>query len=501
MADTNDILNQVKKLWNNLGAGQKVAAGGVTLLVFAGILAAAIFGGNPDYKQLIGQVAPKDLSGILSQLEDVGISDYKIIAGTAIHVKSGDYELGSKTLYMSGTLPSKGVDEDTSSFLPSTTGLSSEERTHTRMRGAEKRLQKTLRGLGFIERATITITAKKRRYFRGGKEAAKASVIVKSRGVLSKSQIETIAHVVSSGVPSLSADAVHISNTMGMVLKKPSPDGETRGQEARLAYKAQLEQNKTMKAQETLDLVYGPNKVLVALDVNLDWTRSNVIQKKFDTEGKVVKEKKTTESSKPAGASNSGGPVSNTATANGGKKEKSAVYKDSTKMETADYGFTESKVVTLGGSITRMTASVFVDESLSDSKDELLQTVATAIGLDESRGDKIQIMMAKMAAPTEIDNDSDVEAVATNEKIQFYIEKGIYLIIGLVFVFFALRTVKKAQADLRNVLEASLEEEKKEDPVAPLTLEESVLESAVGDTDLAGRSLRRWLYEGAEVAE
>ncbi len=226
---------------------------------------------------------------------------------------------------------------------------------------------------------------------------------------------------------------------------------------------------------------------------------TNTTEKKYDVEGKIVREKTVQESSKPGASSSQGGAPGVNAVNNQQRGGASNMAKESTKKEMNDYGFKESTLINLGGTITRMTASVLVDESLSDMKDELMETVAGAIGIDKTRGDTIKVTTAKMVATEEIDLESEAQAVETRETIMFYVEKGTYVILGLAFVFFAMRTIRKAQQDLRQVLEASLEEEEKEAPVQPLTLEESVLETAAGDTELAGRSLRRWLYEGAEV--
>ncbi len=500
MAEANDILKQVKNVWANLGSGQKVAAAGVTMMVFAAILAAALLGGNPDYKQLITKVAPKDISGIISQLEDIGIMDYKIVAGSAIHVKSDDYELARSTLYQSGTLPDKGTDgEDDGLFAGG--GMSREARIHARNLKTQKRLAKSIQTLGYIEWATVTITAKKRVFFDRGNEKAKAMVTVKTKGELSKEQIRTIAYMVSSGVESLSADAVAISTSEGWVLKAPTTDESALGQESRLAHKKQLEKSTQMAAQSLLDRVYGRNKVQIAVNFSLDWTRSNVTEKKFDTAGKIVREKSITESSKPAGGSANGGKPGNANLQKDGKSSKTAISKDSTKMEKNDYGYKQTSTVDLGGKVVRMTASVFIDESLRSVKAELERTVSAAIGIDPERGDIIEVTVAKMPEVVPIEKPDEVVSQETKETVMFYVEKTSYVLLGLAFIFFALKTIKKAQADLRAVLETSMEEENREEPVAPLTLEESVLETASSDADLAGRSLRKWLYEGSGASE
>ena len=503
MAEANDILKQVKNVWINLGSGQKVAAGGITFLVFMGILAAAFLGGSPDYKQLVTQVAPKDLPGILSQLDDAGISDYKIIPSSkSIHVKSSDYDEARNMLYRSGMLKGESGDDESGGMFGSGGGMNREERNRNWNLSTEKRLAKRLESLGYIDKATVTITGKKKVYYKSGKEQAKAMVMVKIHDDYSKDQVKTIAYMVANGVESLSADAVTVSDFYGQILKKPSKGDDTEDQESRLAYQSQLEQQKIAKVQGLLDKVYGRDKVYLVLDVSLDWTRSNKIEKKFDTEGKVVREKTTQESTKPVGSNRNGGAPGSNAVEKGGAGAGATIAKELTKKESADFGFTESKVVTMGGAITRMTASVFIDESLGDQKDELKQTVAGAIGIDLARGDKIDVSVQTIAGPQEIATEPESGGIGSNpDMMMFYVRNGIYVFLGLIFIFFALRTIKKAQADLRSVLEASLEEEQKTEPVAPLTLEETVLETATRDADLAGRSLKRWLYEGAGAAE
>jgi flagellar biosynthesis/type III secretory pathway M-ring protein FliF/YscJ len=157
---------------------------------------------------------------------------------------------------------------------------------------------------------------------------------------------------------------------------------------------------------------------------------------------------------------------------------------------------TESQKVKVGPELKRMTAAILLDQSLEDKKDEISKIVGAAIGFDQSRGDEISVMVMEMAALPEPAFEVEDGGSTTSVTLFTWIERGLWALVGLAFLFFALRTVKKAQAGLRDVLEASLEDEQPVEAVKPITLEETVLDTAMQDTELAGRSLRRWLYEG-----
>ena len=74
-------------------------------------------------------------------------------------------------------------------------------------------------------------------------------------------------------------------------------------------------------------------------------------------------------------------------------------------------------------------------------------------------------------------------------------EYALYTLLGILFLVFALRTIRRAKSSLREILEVSLDDEQTKKVEIPKTLEESVVDAAVADTELAGRTLRRWLYE------
>ena len=239
-------------------------------------------------------------------------------------------------------------------------------------------------------------------------------------------------------------------------------------------------------------------KVVVRVAVDMDWTRQQISEKAYDPEG-VRTEKSLTESVKETPAI-AGGNASGQATQNGGNSAGGNGFRNKVTTERSEYGVTEKQMVKVGPELKRMTVAILIDESLAEKKAEVEKIVAAAIGLDASRGDEISTMIHTFAELPATEFETGEPSGSPAAGLITWIERGVWALVGLIFLFFALRTVKKAQAGLRDVLQASLEEEAPIEPPKPITLEETVLETAMQDTELAGRSLRRWLYEGATEA-
>jgi len=503
--ETNDMMQQLREIWSKLSLGQKTGAVVICIAVFGGILIVTTMAGDPEYRQLVSDLSPKELEAVVSRFSADGIQKYKIIGMGTILVDIDELEDARRSLAQGGLLGASS-DDTAEEGLFGGTALNSRDLSLREARKAERRLEKILVGtFEFVDHAKITITPAVRSYYKSGKKPAKAAVVVKSRGVLGRNQIESIANTVASAVENLSPDNIAISDTRGVLLRSPrvgSGKGNDGDRGADLEYQTQLEAQKTLQAQDLMDRSFGPGKIRVQVSVNLDWKRQQIKKMEFDPDSAVTvdREKMEKKTQRPSRAP--GGAPGNSALNNGSNSTSAALGRDesSTVKESKKFNTTESQIVEMGGRILRMTVSAIVDESLKDQVSQIGKVIANAVGLDEKgRGDTIEIIATKLEIPEIEDITESIEAAEKQEKIMAWAQIGIYAFLGLAFLFFSLRTIKRAQASLKEVLESSMDEEKEEEPVAPPTLEEQILEKAKRDSELAGRTLRRWLYEGAEA--
>lgn len=501
MAEATDILSQIRNIWSNLGGGQKAGAIAVTVLVFGGVLAASLLGGKTEYRQIAAGLTPAEVSSLVTQLENEGFTDYKILAdGSTVLVSTEQIDQARNALSRSGSLPTgKTAEESTGLF--GNTAMNSREVSLANARRQEKRLATILAGFDYVEFANVTITPAVDKYWKKGDKPAKASVVVKPRMALSEHQIQSIAHTIASGVENLRADDVAISDTNGIVLRAPMAGGMGGGLARSLQTQAEMEAQREMAVQGMLDLAFGAHKVLVTVSLELDWTKQNVRQKTYDPESKVTRHRSKTETSKSRASRVPGGRPGSTDTINTSESNLPSGSADtsSTTEEMADYGSTESESVRLGGEIKRMGVGVVLDQSLADKRDEIADMIKASVNFDQERNDTLQVTVTEIAGPGETENLDELMAEAeSRDQIMVYAEFGLYSLLGIAFLFFTLRTIKKAKKSLHEVLETSLVEESEAiEPPQPKSLEETVLEAVQKDSELAGKSLRRWLYEGA----
>ncbi|MEE9391623.1 MAG: flagellar M-ring protein FliF C-terminal domain-containing protein [Planctomycetota bacterium] len=496
MESTNDVLGQIKTIWGRFSGGQKIGVGAAVAAAFAGVLMATIWAGQPDYRNLGLELSAKEAGVAIGRLDEEGI-DYKVMAdGSTILIETSDLEQARRLLAKDG-LSGAGAKEDGSGMFSSGNTINRRQQTWSNARNTEKRVSATLVNFDYIEFAHVHITPLRERYYKQGRRPAKASVQVKLRGTLSDHQIQSITHTVAQAVDGLNPDHVTIQDTHGIVLKQPN-QGELQGMKKNLLkHQEAIEFAKANRAQQQLDFVFGPGKTHVTVDVEIDSTRSQTRQTKYNPKSGITRHKEKNEKSSTSPRRVPGGlPVGSRSPANGSGGGGDAVDKTVSVTETKDFDRTETELVKMGGAIKRLSAAVFIDESLSSHEESIRKTLAAAVGIDESRGDSIALHIAAIVGVPETNFEEERSAAESQATVFAYAEYGIFGLLGALFLFFSLRTIKKAKASLQDVLQSSLDEEEasRPKPKAP-ELENVVLKAVNENSALAGRSLKRWLYE------
>ena len=151
-----------------------------------------------------------------------------------------------------------------------------------------------------------------------------------------------------------------------------------------------------------LEKPYGPGRVKAVVRVELDFdkkqeSRRNVFTLPEKNHGPIQSEQNTEESyTGPAG--NTGGVPGTTTNipgylVNTGTGNENATYDRSDNVTNYDNSTHESSTVETQGKIKRLTATVLIDGTLEQPEiDNWRGAVATAIGADDERGDRISIM-------------------------------------------------------------------------------------------------------------
>jgi len=328
-------------------------------------------------------------------------------------------------------------------------------------RALQGELARTVASLNPVQSARVHLALPEKRLFKNQQQPATASVIVNLRpGLrLSESQIQGIIYLVSGSVEGLDPEHVTIIDQNGNVLTKTGDKGILGSMSPdMLEYQLQVEKTMEERAQSLLNTALGPKNAMVRVAANLDFARVEKTEETFDPEEPVIRSEQINEEKSgsqivggvPGVQSNLQGPGSATA---------GATPPSSSLQKTTNYEISKvvSKTVNPVGTVKNISVSVLVadkivpatkkepEKTVPRSKKELdsLKTmIASALGLDPARGDKIEITSMPFTGPA---INSEGEAVSENILYQYmpFIRYGVIFLGGLLVYFLIIRPIIK----------------------------------------------------------
>ena len=250
----------------------------------------------------------------------------------------------------------------------------------------------------------------------------RASVVLKFKGSrrLGKSEIDAISHLVVTSVPGLEMKNVTIVDTVGRALKIGSSEeslnySNSKNEEIRVAEEARLRK----VIVELLESTIGPGKIKaqVALDMNFDITFTN--SELYDPDGAVVRSVQTTDETERSPVSNSSGTdasVANNIPGGGGSNNSGNMFSIIEKSDqTTNYEISKTikNHISESGIINKMSIGILVDGNYKinqetgeseyiprtqEDLDKISNLVKVAVGFDEDRSDKIEVINMKFSS-------------------------------------------------------------------------------------------------------
>lgn len=260
-------------------------------------------------------------------------------------------------------------------------------------RALQGELTRTILAIDEVQDARVHLALPDQTLFRKDGPKAKASVTVSLKGgqSLHAEQVAGIQRLIAASVPEIKAEDVTVLDQHGVVLSRAG------GEEAALAggqldARQDLEGHLTRKATRLLDQMFKPGDAMVAIDVVLNHDQSRITTEEVlgtpqaergsHPAGTIVRERTITK--EPPGDSNGAGTASQ-------------VMTQETDYQT---GKRVAQTVSQGGQIAHLNVAVVVKRPLGDAElARVRQLLATAVGLQPSRGDAIAVhSMADLGA-------------------------------------------------------------------------------------------------------
>jgi len=460
------LFAQLRDIWNQLGASQRISVAAATFVLVAGLTAMAVWSSRTDYGLLYGGLSDSEASKVITALDDAKVP-YKVGAGGGSILVPQD-KVYTMRMQLAGRGIPQGEGVGFEIFDKPNFGISDFVQRANYVRAVQGELARTIGQINEVESARVMIVLPENRLLLDKDKYPTASVFVRVRGnsQLAPQAINSIRFLVANSVEGLKPNHVSVVDNLGNVLSENADDDSMAGlTSSQLAARRNLEQYLAKKAQDMLEKVLGPGQAIVRVSAEINYDTMTSTQEKFDPDGQVVrtqtKNDESTDSSTTSAGSSPVGISANTSTSTNTQTAASAPVNNSNNHKTTstmeyEIGKTTSSQIQAAGGIKRLSAAVTVaaqmDGTGADRKPvtrtpeqlaKLRSIVISAVGVDSTRGDAITLeeMPFNDQFATEITHDLDQQ-----QQHEFWWNQArnlVYPALGLVALVVLLRLFKQ----------------------------------------------------------
>lgn len=443
---------------------------GIMRLAVMGSVVAALVGffimissriSEPDMALLYADLDPADGGQIVSRLETMSIPIELRGGGTQIYVPSDKVARVRMEMAEAG-LPSGGSIGyeifDRSDVLGSTSFV----QDINRVRALEGELSRSIRTITNVSSARVHLVIPKRELFSRDFQQPSASVVLRMRGGrLTPSQVVAVQHLVAAGVAGLSPGHISIIDERGTLLSR-GEDGDDGALVHGLEEAKQGYENRMARTVEALlERSLGAGKVRAEVNVVLDRNRTTENSELYDPDGQVVRSSQSTEESGQSNEAAGTGGATVTANIPGGQAAGSDGNSSETTRTDEIVNYEISKTIRSNvkeaGAISRVSVAVLVDGTYTTAEDgtktyaprpqeeldQLTRLVRSAVGYDEERGDKLEVINMQFAEPAEFEftDATDWFMGFSRHDVMRFVESVVLAVIALLALLFGVRPI------------------------------------------------------------
>jgi flagellar M-ring protein FliF len=448
----------------------------VALLVFALVYTLI---NAPSYRPIMTGVTETDQQGVYEALK-AGEFKPVIDAGSGqITVPSTRYHeariyLASKGLPKTAVT---GLDALKDQSAMTTSQFMEQVRYNSAM---EQELARSIQQIETIQTARVHLATTKPSVFVRDRTPPKASIVVTPQAgrTVSAMQVQAIVHLVASSVPMLTAENVAVVDNFGKLLTDAESDASMGMNAGQTKHKQAMEDLYRQRVIQILAPIVGDANVRSQVNLNLDYSQTEVTVEDYDTGGKGPKTRSEVNSedrNSSKEAAGIPGTLSNTAPAapttslntaaptSNASDERNTIATRSTRNYEIDRSVRHTKSAT--GGVQRLSVAVVINERApiaqpkndkgedqpakpnpytQEELDRMQELVRGVVGFDEARKDVVSVVQAKFEP--EVPMDLSIpwhkdDSVLTNIKTGF---------LGLMFVAFLMVVVRPVVMHMMN---------------------------------------------------
>lgn len=461
------FLAELKKIFQDLSLSQRLVIGVAMLglLVFMGCL--FMWSSKVDMQMLYGRLGPKDMSEVVSTLEQLNVP-YKIEgAGASIFVPADRVYALRMQLAGQGVPSGEGVGFEI--FDQNNFGISDFVQRTNYTRAVQGELARTIMQLKHVRSARVMIVIPENRLLAESKKiTATASVFVDTGGVkIHEEAVSSIRFLVANAVQGLSLEDVAVVDNNGNVLSENlKSDTSVGGLPSQIRYRQSLEEYYAKKIESLLEKVAGVGNIVAKVAVDIDSDASKITEERFDPEGQVVRNQTITEDlnstkeNKPSqivslqAGPNAGSPRDEGGAINvteGSKKNKNIAYEISRST---------TEMIRNPGAIKEISAAVFIAKRYKEEGDKnieiprtqeelrmLQKMVANILGIKDDSLERVSIQEADF---TNTYKPMDISWLDKGEKIVDLSKPLVASLSALIIFFIFLKMLKKYKPEFKS---------------------------------------------------
>jgi flagellar M-ring protein FliF len=516
------VVTQLTELWGRQPRGRKTLALAVALGI-AGVIAYTTLVHHAEpWTAVADGASPDDAQELLVLLEGrslpVRMHDGKVEVAT-------DRLDEARAIAASAGMPRTGKGLEL--FDASSLGQSSFAEQVNYRRALQGELARSIAALAQVENARVLIAFGKRSLARDQEQPASASVALHLHAgqTLSADQVRGVRQLVAASIEGLRPDAVVIVDNHGNLLDGADPGAVDR--------KAEIERTVSARVRTMLERVIGTGKVSVVTTADVDDRKVSETQEVYDAEHPALRsESRTVEGGDatqgiggiagvrgnlpgaPAAAATGAGAGSGAAPAAGQRLQETKNYEVSRTVRQT----TKPDVL-----LQKLHVAVVVDykagpdgKPLAPSEKQLAELTAVArqaAGIDDARGDKIEVHSIPFASDPDAIASAAAAPAAGGLPVTLLIGAGAGALVLLVVTVLLLRRRRKPDrgptlalpapvGELERVLEArpagraATEAETEAANLLPgRSVRDRVLDAVRSDIDRTAGVLTAWLAE------
>jgi flagellar M-ring protein FliF len=441
-------------------------------------LAAAIAAGlwlvfwsqGPNFATLYSQLSERETAQVVDALQAAGIPHKLDGPGGTVRVpepqlREARMRLAAQGLPQSDALGVEMIQKD-SGF-----GTSQFMETARYQLAIETELARTIVKVQGVQGARVHLALPHQSAFVRDKRHATASVMLQlyPGRRLEPGQVTAIAHLVASSVPDLETHDITVVDQNGSLLSSPDGNDALSLSAKQLEYTRSVEDGYTRRIEQLLTPLVGAGRVRAGVTADIDYTVTEQSSENYDPQKQVVRSEQTANEQRLAGdiamgipGALSNQPPQTTPVPPAPKQQPAAtppqpVATNNRATRNFEIDRTVSHVMQPTGTVKRLSVAVILDnkqvagtdgkatsQPLTDKEVERYTAlVREAVGFDEKRGDRVEVINASFSNVAAGDETVAAEPWYASALLKQVGRQGVAVLAVLLLALVVLRPIMK----------------------------------------------------------